>query len=192
MNYFLPLNVFCFVYISMQNRWLAEDVLKAIAFSYYILMDGYSFVPLADRECEFTMLFLLMMLLPFIIVYSFSEQDIFTFIVFLEWFGKYKSITTRIEQNLWNRRYWQTVQQDIILNKQKYERKKSQETCCICLDTDEEDFIKLPCKHELHYNCFIYYLQQNYENMPILCPLCRVPVYEHQRHEEPSATLILY
>lgn len=195
MIFFLLLNTFCMIHIISANRFFCEDVLKLASFFFYILVDGYHLVPIPNRDCDFTILFVLMLLFPFILVYSFTEQDIFTIIVFVEWIHKYKKVTENIDQNLASNVYCKPLQQDIHLDKRKYVMKQSVETCCICLDSDEESFIQLPCGHELHHNCFVYYLRQNYSQCPILCPLCRQPVYDdHKRptDELPSASLILF
>ena len=190
---FLLLNTFCMFYIISANRFFCADILKLISLFFYVVIDGYQLVPSANRDCDFTILFVLMLLFPFILIYSFSEQDIFTIIVFAEWVYKYKTVTTQIDRNLAINAYWGPLHQDIYLDKNKYIMKQSKETCCICLDSNEEKFIKLPCGHELHHDCFIYYLRQYYSQCPILCPLCRQSVYDHhQQSVEDSNSFILY
>jgi hypothetical protein len=53
------------------------------------------------------------------------------------------------------------------------------ETCAICIDTENDNFEYLPCKHTFHTHCIEQYIDYSISNTKtVTCPLCRYILYE--------------
>ena len=59
----------------------------------------------------------------------------------------------------------------------KIEYVDSDNECCICLESNENDdcFGKLPCNHIFHVTCIFRWVNKNH----VTCPVCRMHIFIH-------------
>ena len=174
-NIIFPLNVGLLYYICLTKALLKLYGLYFFSTILFLISDIYMIAGIPDRECDFTIVFLLMLVFPFILVYSFAEQNFLTFYIFFQWLYQYKSITQQIDENLFRSCY-----DSPIFDKLDITVTNGKDICAICLEHDQEKYVELPCKHQFHQNCFFYYVKKRQDTNCIQCPICRRDLVEEQ------------
>lgn len=174
-NVLFSCNVAFLFYICSENELLKLYGLYLFSTILYLVTDLYIMSGIPDKECEFTIIFLLFMVFPFVLTFSFTEQTFITTFIFFQWLYQYKTMTRRIDENLLIGRYG-----SVIFNNLDITITKGKEICSICLEHNDEKYVELPCKHQFHQHCFFYYVNKRQKMNEIPCPICRRDLLENE------------
>lgn len=156
----------------------------------FFLCDLYTYLStkyfIYEKENDMTLLFFLIVSLPFTLSYfiiSLLEKTSNVsnnFIILIQWIITFNTILNLIQQNL----DYYSSSQHLIYSKLKLKIKSqsflsNNEECIICLDNKKsKKFVKLGCNHIFHQNCFQKWMLSKNHFQDFKCILCSQHIYK--------------
>lgn len=156
----------------------------------FFLCDLYTYLStkyfIYEKENDMTLLFFLIVSLPFTISYFIisvlekTSNVSNNFIILIQWVTTFNTILNLIQQNL----DYYSSSQHLIYSKLKLKIKSqsflsNNEECIICLDDKKsKKFVKLGCNHIFHKNCFEKWILSKNHFQDFKCILCSQHIYK--------------